>query len=48
MIAYFECMDERLPTFDRICQALRDERFNPEWRYLVEGAEWCGVRVLRW
>lgn len=47
-ITYFECSDELLPTFDAICRALRDERQNPEWRYVVEGPEWRGKRVLKW
>jgi hypothetical protein len=47
-ISYFEFADEHLPTFDQICRALRDERQNPEWRYVIEGPEWRGKRVLRW
>jgi hypothetical protein len=47
-ITYFECVDEHLATFDRIHQALRDERQNPEWHYVREGTEWRGRRVLRW
>lgn len=47
-IAYFECADEHLGTFDQVCRALRDERQNPEWRFVVEGPEWRGRRVLRW
>jgi hypothetical protein len=47
-ISYFECADEHLPVFDRICQSLRDVRQNPEWRYVTEGPEWRGRRVLRW
>ena len=47
-VTYFECTDEHLATFDRICGALRDERQNPEWRYVREGPEWRGRRVLRW
>lgn len=47
-VTYFECADEHLPTFDRICEALRDVRENPEWRYVTEGQEWRGKRVLRW
>lgn len=47
-ITYFECSDENLPVFDTICGALRDERQNPEWKYVVEGPEWRGTRVLRW
>jgi hypothetical protein len=47
-ITYFECADEHVGTFDQICSALRDERQNPEWRYVVEGPEWRGKRVLKW
>jgi hypothetical protein len=47
-VAYFECADEHLPTFDEICRSLRDERQNPEWRYVEEGPEWRGRRVLKW
>ena len=47
-ITYFECADEHLATFDQICVALRDDRQNPEWRYVEEGPEWRGTRVLRW
>ena len=47
-ITYFECTDENLPVFDQICRALRDERQNPEWKYVLEGPEWRGRRVLRW
>jgi hypothetical protein len=47
-ITYFECTDENLPVFDQICRALRDERQNPEWKYVLEGPEWRGKRVLRW
>jgi hypothetical protein len=47
-ITYFECTDENVPVFDQICRALRDERQNPEWKYVLEGPEWRGKRVLRW
>ena len=47
-ITYFECTDENLPVLDHVCLALRDERQNPEWRYVLEGPEWRGKRVLRW
>ena len=47
-VTYFECADEHLATFDQICLALRDVRQNPEWRYVTEGPEWRGRRVLRW
>ena len=47
-VTYFECADEHLATFDAICQSLRDVRQNPEWRYVTEGPEWRGRRVLRW
>ena len=47
-ITYFECADEHLATFDQICRALRDVRQNPEWRFVTEGPEWRGKRVIRW
>lgn len=47
-VNYFECADEHIATFDRICAALRDERQNPEWRYVVEGPEWRGRRAMKW
>jgi hypothetical protein len=47
-ISYFECADEHLPTFDAICENLRDVGQNPEWRFVEEGPEWRGYRVLRW
>ena len=47
-VTYFECADEHLPVFDEICRALRDERQNPEWKYVIEGPEWRGKRLLRW
>ena len=47
-VAYFECEEEHLPTFDRIHAALRDTARNPEWRYVKEGPMWRGRRVLRW
>jgi hypothetical protein len=47
-ITYFECTDENLPVFDEVCRALRDERQNPEWKYVLEGPVWRGKRVLRW
>jgi hypothetical protein len=47
-VTYFECADEHMETFDHICHQLRDVRQNPEWRYVTEGPEWRGRRVLRW
>lgn len=47
-ITYFECADDQLPIFESICRALRDDRQNPEWRYVVEGPEWRGHRVMHW
>jgi hypothetical protein len=47
-ITYFECADDALPTFERICAALRDTEQNPEWRFVEEGPVWQGKRVLRW
>ena len=47
-ITYFECADEHLPLFEQICRQLRDVNQNPEWRFVIEGPEWRGRRVLRW
>jgi hypothetical protein len=47
-VTYFECADEHLATFDQICRTLRDIRHNPEWRYVTEGPEWRGRRVMKW
>ena len=47
-IAYFECADPHVETFDRIHHALRDTTKNPEWRYVEEGPLWRGKRVLKW
>jgi hypothetical protein len=47
-VTYFECSDENMSTFDHVCLALRDESQNPEWKYVVEGPEWRGRRVMRW
>jgi hypothetical protein len=47
-ITYFECADAHLPVFEEICRGLRDATRNPEWRFVVEGPEWRGRRVLRW
>jgi len=47
-ITYFECSDEHLAIFEQICRSLRDVDQNPEWRFVVEGPEWRGKRVLRW
>lgn len=47
-VTYFECADEHMPTFDRICASLRDLRQNPEWQYVTEGPEWRGRRVQKW
>ena len=45
---YFECADEHLPTFAIVRQELRDERRNPEWRFVTEEPEWRGQRAPRW
>jgi hypothetical protein len=47
-IAYFECADEHLATFDEVCRNLRSVDQNPEWKYVEEGPEWRGHRVFRW
>ena len=47
-ITYFECDEQHLPVFDEICRSLRDVDQNPEWKFVVEGPEWRGKRVLKW
>lgn len=47
-VTYFECADAHLAVFDEICRRLRDVTVNPEWRFVIEGPEWRGKRVLRW
>lgn len=47
-ITYFECADDALPVFERVCRDLRDTTQNPEWKFVIEGPEWRGRRVLRW
>ena len=47
-ITYFECEGAHVRMFDEIRCSLRDERQNPEWRYVIEGPEWRGRRVLKW
>src|SRR5262245_2316629 len=47
-IGYFECDDDGLPAFNSVCDALRDQSKNPEWRFVEEGPSWRGRRVLRW
>jgi hypothetical protein len=47
-ITYFECADEHVATFDQVCRELRDEHKNPEWRFVMEGPEWRGRRVVKW
>jgi hypothetical protein len=47
-VTYFECTDDNLTVFDEMCRGLRDQRQNPEWKYVLEGPEWRGKRVLRW
>jgi chlorite dismutase len=47
-VTYFECQDDHVDTFDRVCHNLRDVTQNPEWRYVMEGPLWRGRRVLKW
>ena len=47
-IAYFECANEHLAVFDEIRTALRDKQQNPEWKFVIEGPELRGRRVLKW
>lgn len=42
---YFECATADVPTFHRVCAALRDVTRNPEWRFVREGPTWHGRRV---
>jgi hypothetical protein len=44
-ITYFECADADVPTFHKVCEALRDPARNPEWRFVREGPTWHGRRV---
>ena len=47
-ITYFECADQDLPTFDKVCAALRDVERNPGWKFVREGPTWRGQRVATW
>ena len=47
-VTYFAYADEHMGVFEQILRALRDERQNPEWRFVEEGPEWRGRRVLKW
>lgn len=47
-LTYFECGDADIPIFERICANLRDERRNPEWKFVREGPTWHGRRVAHW
>jgi hypothetical protein len=47
-LTYFECADADVPTFHAVCEALRDVRKNPEWKFVREGPTWHGRRVATW
>ena len=47
-VTYFECADADVPTFHRVCAALRDVARNPEWKFVREGPTWHGRRVATW
>jgi hypothetical protein len=47
-VTYFECTDADVPTFHRVCDALRDVERNPEWAFVREGPTWHGRRVATW
>lgn len=47
-LTYFECDASQVDTFERVHRALQDTTKNPEWRFVREGPEWRGRRVLRW
>jgi hypothetical protein len=44
-IGYFEFAEQDAEVFRSVMRALRDQRENPEWRYVREGPEWWGRRV---
>jgi hypothetical protein len=47
-ISFFECADSDVTQFMEVCDALRDTKRNPEWRYVREGPMWHGRRVAGW
>lgn len=47
-VNYFECAEADVPTFYAVCAALRDITRNPEWKFVLEGPTWHGVRVREW
>jgi hypothetical protein len=47
-VTYFECADADVPTFHRVCDALRDVKRNPEWAFVREGPTWHGRRMASW
>jgi hypothetical protein len=47
-VSYFECADDDVPTFHRVCAALRDTDRNPEWKFVREGPTWQGRRIATW
>jgi hypothetical protein len=47
-LTYFECADRDEPIFHQVCDALRDIKRNPEWRFVREGPTWHGRRVAAW
>lgn len=47
-VSYFECADGDVPTFHRVCAALRDQDRNPEWKFVREGPTWQGRRMATW
>jgi len=44
-ITYFEFPDEFSEAFDKLLNGLRDERTNPEWKFVEEGPIFLGRRV---
>jgi len=44
-MTYFEFSDDDKPAFESLLQGLRDEKINPEWKYVVEKPLFTGKRV---
>ena len=45
-VGYFEFAESDAPVFRQVMAALRDTEQNPEWKYVLEGPEWWGRRVV--
>ena len=45
-IGYFEFAEADAPVFRQVMEGLRNTVQNPEWKYVLEGPEWWGRRVV--